>query len=187
MSIKSIKTGFTGISALAGNDQWFGDFSLIQHTQLLSVAGDVTFSSIPSDYTHLQLRMFALGDTTTGYDTYIQFNGDSATNYSSHRMGGNGASTFATGYANTNGLYLVTDAARTLYPAVSVTDILDYKDTTKFKTVRTIGGTDANGSGQCTLWSGNWRNKNAITSIKILVAANNFAANSSFALYGIRG
>jgi hypothetical protein len=37
---------------------------------------------------------------------------------------------------------------------VAIIDILDYKNTTKFKTVRVIGGNDRNGAGQVLLASG---------------------------------
>lgn len=152
---------------------------------LASNAGSIEFTNIPQTYTHLQVRMFALGNTTTGYDTFMQLNSDTAANYSTHRITGNGTQVLATGYTNQTGMMLVQDAARTLYPSISVTDILDYRNVNKFKTIRTFGGNDQSGSGAIALWSGNWRNKNAITSIKISVGANSFAPDSSFALFGV--
>jgi hypothetical protein len=69
-----------------------------------------------------------------------------------------------------------------------VCDILDYRDTNKFKTIRTIGGFDNNGSGVVSLRSGVYRSTNAITSIKLFNnPGNNFAQYSSCALYGVKG
>jgi hypothetical protein len=67
-----------------------------------------------------------------------------------------------------------------------VVDILDYKDTNKYKTVRNLTGVDMNGMGELGLISGLWRNTNAITSILFYPPANNIAQYSHFALYGIK-
>ena len=68
-----------------------------------------------------------------------------------------------------------------------VIDILDYANTNKYKTSRGLSGYDANGSGLLYLASGLWMNTAAITSIEITDALGNFATNSTFALYGIKG
>ena len=142
----------------------------------------VTFNSIPSTYQHLQIRSIAIG---TGATIWIQFNGDTATNYQQHRLIGNGSTVVAAGFANeaeiTNICY-----ANSTYPGVAITDILDYASTSKFKTVRNFRGEDSNGSGNLYLNSGAWRSTSAITSIKITSSAN-MSAGTSFALYGIKG
>jgi len=59
----------------------------------------ITFSSIPTTYTHLQIRGIARENAGGGASTIgmsIQFNGDSGTNYtSSHVLYGNGTSALA--------------------------------------------------------------------------------------------
>jgi len=52
--------------------------------------------------------------------------------------------------------------------------------------MRAISGFDNNGSGTIGLTSGLFVDTNPITSIKLKWSGNNFAANSSFALYGIQ-
>jgi hypothetical protein len=71
---------------------------------------------------------------------------------------------------------------------VAVCDILDYTNTNKYKTVRSLSGHDQNGSGYVTLMSGSWRNTAAITSITILRDSGgaNLTQYSQFALYGIK-
>jgi len=66
-----------------------------------------------------------------------------------------------------------------------VIDILDYSNTSKYKTTRELSGQDRNGSGEIALWSGNWRSTLAITSIEF--SNGTFDQYSSFALYGIKG
>jgi len=65
---------------------------------------------------------------------------------------------------------------------------LDYANTNKNKTIRTLGGQDANGSGEVVFISGLWMNSstavNAIT--LVLPGGGNFAQYSSFALYGVK-
>jgi hypothetical protein len=67
-----------------------------------------------------------------------------------------------------------------------IIDILDYANTNKYKTQRSLGGNDRNGAGYIDFSSGNWRNTNAITSIDIkALYGTGFAQYSHFALYGI--
>jgi hypothetical protein len=154
--------------------------------------GSVSFNSIPSIYKHLQIR--ALVRSTTGASpenlAYMQFNGDTGTNYSYHFMLGTGSATAATGGANTNLLPLIdsTNSGTIAYDfAPTVADILDYSSTSKYKTARSLTGTDANGSGNIFLCSGLWMNTAAITSITVIPEKTAFAQYSSFALYGIKG
>jgi hypothetical protein len=70
----------------------------------------------------------------------------------------------------------------------SVVDILDYKNTNKFKTMRSLDGYDNNGDGYVFLQSFLWRSTSAITDIQISLGGGaNITTASQFALYGIRG
>ena len=149
----------------------------------------ITFSSIPSTYTHLQLRILSrLSTTTTG--GRITFNSDTATNYSRHYLEGTGASAIAGGSASVAYIDVVnatisSDGASIF--GVNVIDILDYANTNKYKTIRNLAGVDTNGAGYVDLYSGNWRSTSAITTITITPQAGSYVQYSSFALYGIRG
>jgi len=173
-----------------------GDFDSIATTTVgAGGAATVTFSSIPGTYAHLQIRI--LGRTTASstapYLTGIRatFNSDSASNYSWHWLDGSGSA--ATAGAGTSQAYLyvgnVTDSTATSNTfGASICDILDYKDTNKYKTVRYLFGADGNGAGYVEFGSGNWRSTSAITSITMVpTAGTSFAQYSSFALYGIKG
>ena len=147
----------------------------------------VTFNSIPSTYASLQIRGIMLG--TSPLNLSVQLNGDTAANYSIHRLSGNGATTAAAGQANTDGLYGSPNgtAGTTTNPTAFIIDIHDYASTTKNKTSRQFMGLDKNGSGEVALWSGNWRSTSAVNSLTVYLLSGSFGAGTSIALYGIKG
>jgi len=152
----------------------------------------VTFSSIPQTYKHLQVRLIS---RTTRNDAsvdglYLRMNGDTAGNYSTHFIQGNGSSASVVAGSNSTVILAAYNGADAQTPAnvfsASVWDILDYTNTNKYKTTRSLFGYDDNSAGTITFASGNWRNTAAVTSLTFL-AEGNFVANSHFALYGIKG
>jgi len=149
-------------------------------------SSSISFSSIPSTYKHLQIR--AIAKWGTAYTAYsrIQFNGDTGANYTQHRLEGSGSSASAAGYTGeTSGI--VGFNSDTQWGAF-ITDILDYTDTNKYTTIRTLGGYDNNGSGYITFSSSLWRNTAAVSSISLLPSSGvTFVQYSSFALYGVKG
>jgi hypothetical protein len=168
-------------------------YDSIATTTVSTPVSTITFSSIPSGYTHLQLRIIARGTVAqTEMQTFYRFNGDTGSNYAIHFLRSSGAAVF-----NGDGTSIPQASAQTRYPAslaassifgAGVTDILDYKNTSKYTTMRSLGGVDANGSGQLYFTSGLWMNTSAVTSITIGINdGGDFAQYSSFALYGIKG
>lgn len=146
----------------------------------------IVFGSIPQTYAHLQIRTFH--QSTGSAESYMQFNNDTAANYKIHYLYGDGASAVAgVGSVTTGVSFNYSGGTGSIFGA-SVVDILDYTSTNKNKTTRALGGYDANGSGLSILYSGLWfKTPEAITSIKLFPNTGNFAANSSFSLYGIKG
>lgn len=180
-------------SWVSGIEPDFGVFESIATTVITSDTASVTFSSIPQTYKHLQLRMFAKTDRGDIDDvTLVQFNGDTAANYSYHNIRGNGTAASSEGFASSSYIYLnfacTGNTGVTNIFASSIVDILDYTNTDKFKTTRSLHGFDANGSGRVYLASGNWRSTSAITSIVLdQQYGTNWKQYSHFALYGIKG
>ena len=151
----------------------------------------ITFSSIPSTYKHLQVRAICR-TTFAGIATGInaRFNSDTGSNYALHQLYGDGA-TGSYGASSQSSMSIGTTIGSTGLAnafGVFVFDILDYENTNKHKTVRSLLGKDLNGSGQAALYSGVWLNSSAVNTITILPSdGSDFTQYSSFALYGIKG
>ena len=152
-------------------------------------AADITFSSIASTYKHLQIRVMTRSTAAISLGGFrLEFNGDTtSSNYKGHYLYGD-ASSVGAGTSSYIGVGLITGASATANVfGISIIDIIDYANTNKNKTVKSLAGSDLNGSGEIDFFSGLWINTSAITSIRLFAAAPNFAQNSSFALYGIKG
>jgi hypothetical protein len=162
-------------------------------TQLLaSTASTVTFSNIPQNYKHLQLRIIVrVTGATQNADMFINFNGDAGSNYAYHYVLGDtasasssGASSITKGYIGRNSVAGASSLANVFSPAII--DILDYTSANKFKTTRGLAGTEENSNnGAIELISSLWQNTAPIT--KIELSSGTFAINSRFSLYGIKG
>jgi hypothetical protein len=176
-------------SSISGSKAITGAFESIATSTLGAGQTTVTFSSIPSTYTHLQIRASVAAAVNNGILT--RFNGDTANNYARHRLAGNGTTVAAGSGSSVSSIYVyygsgVPTAASTFGPMVL--DILDYTNTNKYKTLRALCGYDANGTGGIDLDSGVWMNTAAVTSISFLMdGATTYNSGTTFALYGIKG
>jgi hypothetical protein len=149
----------------------------------------ITFSSIPQTFKHLQIR------GTTPYQSsvngvFARPNNDTGANYTFHQIYGNGSVAGVNASTGETWANISTSSGASGYNSVSVTDILDYTNTNKYKTFRNLTGHDTNGAGGNTisLRSALWMSTAAITSLVIQFDnSQNLAQYTSFALYGIQG
>lgn len=154
-----------------------------------------TFSSIPSTYKHLQIRIMSRNTNTPTSEfgnIDMRFNGDTAANYSDHVLSGDGSTVSTQANFSGRSVIGITCNPCSGNPAneygVAIVDILDYADTNKYKTVRALRGGDFNGSGSVGITSGNWRSTSAINSITLLsYGSTTYSSYVSIALYGIKG
>jgi hypothetical protein len=188
-----IRGSFAGASAraygLGAGGAALGDFESIQTITAGSTVANIEFTSIPQTYSHLQIRGITRDNiAAVANDLYIQFNADTAANYSFHFMRGDGANVVSSAGASTTVMLGVNASANATSGVFcsSVIDILDYANTNKYKTIKLLAGWDNNGSGGASMWSGNWRSTNGITSIKLFPNGGSFLQYSSFALYGVK-
>ena len=121
----------------------------------------VSFTSIPSTFTHLQLRYSARSNNASATSNiYMCVNNDVTTNhYAFHSLTGNGASAASSGSNTSQNNVLIPASipaatATTGINGVGIIDILDYSNANKLKTVKGLFGYDANGSGNVGLISG---------------------------------
>jgi len=173
---------------MGGGAAAVGDYQSIATTTVGSGGqATISFTSIPSTYSHLQLRFIAKC-TGARDNVYISsISGDTGTNYVGHFLYGDGASaSAASAAANT---YVQIGKAPTTTDVgwgVGIVDILDYTNTNKNKTIRGLTGYDTNSTlGVAQLNSTLWINTGTITSFN-LTTNGNFPQYSQFALYGIK-
>ena len=156
-------------------------------------SSSVSFTSIPSTYTHLQVRFLGRSSFNNGgssVNLYYRLNNDTASNYSQHTLRGDGANVYASGSASQGAMSAgagIADAGSTanIFSA-GILDLLDYLKTNKNKTVRVLNGFDRNGGGQIVLSSGAWYSTTAVNRLD-LTTDGNWVEFSTFALYGIKG
>jgi hypothetical protein len=160
-----------------------------------SGATSITFSSIPSTYAHLQLRMLTRSTGTgDGRDLNLTVNGaTSSGDYKTHYLTGNGTSASAgvDPLGTTASIWVGNPPASSTAASIfcaSIVDILDYANANKNKTIRTLMGIDTNGGvfQNINLLSGVRLSTTAISSITLTLSNGNFATGSSVALYGIK-
>jgi hypothetical protein len=170
-------------------------YESIATVNVTSNVTSITFSSIPSTYQHLQIRVMAKSNTAgndgLAHHAEIAFNGDTTlANYNRHQLRGDGTTAVSnsTTSAAPTACY-VPSAGLTSIFGVGVVDVLDYANANKYKTTRTLTGSNNNAAAAefVGLTSGLWQNTAAITSITIKCGTDSFTQYSSFALYGIKG
>jgi hypothetical protein len=158
----------------------------LQSLVLTAAPSSVTFSGIDQGYTDLVLVCnFGEEPTNASYGLYLQFNGDTGTNYSSTNLLGNGT-TASSSRASTASFFRIsgygTGTANTL-TNIAIANIMDYANSTTHKTTisrSSIASLQAGAS------VGLWRSTSAITSITITAESQNLSAGSTFDLYGIK-
>ncbi len=151
----------------------------------------VTFSSIPSTYTDLRLVGNQIQNNSSGGGTqqlWVRFNGDTGTNYEWISAGVSAGATITVGNASVS------------QNQIAIGDFGDTTTTLRGSFILDINGY-ATGSSvrRSTLFRSQWDSiyrfgvgnflttNNGITSITLLFASNNFTANNTFTLFGLKG
>lgn len=144
----------------------------------------IEFTSISGNYTDLVLIWSGQAYSATGNYLYLQFNGDTGTNYSTTYLTGNGSAASSGRFANRSNFNIDYNANPINGEITNrIIQLNDYSNSTTYKTGivrsnRASGGTDA--------IVGLWRSTSAITTIKLTIDQNYFASGTTFTLYGIK-
>jgi len=174
---------FSGISAIGA---FYSISTLSGGTTIVS------FTSIPQDYTHLQIRAVdycSFAGTGLG-EWYIRFNGDTtgANYYKQRYVGYSGANLLGQNASvGSEGIWGTPDnRASSIGFAGYTIDIHNYTSSTwKHMIARGGGGVDAT-SHAVGVAAGPWMSTSAINRIDIECNGGTFNATSKFALYGIK-
>lgn len=151
-------------------------------TQTLgSATTSVTFSSIPSTYTDIVAVLNT--KTASNVSTYMNFNGDTAGNYSFTRIYGNGSSAVSD-RVGTNMTGIDIQYVGSGDGNITIVNIMNYANTTTYKSSLTRWNTQGS-TGYVGANVNLWRSTAAISSI-VFSNSVNFSIGSTFTLYGIK-
>jgi hypothetical protein len=172
-------------------------FESIASTSLTSATSSIVFSSIPTNFTHLQIRGIVRLTAATNQKTpAIRMNGASALgSYRTHTLISKAStpSSYETGPTTMLEFYEgpAGSQASGVFGAVII-DILDYRNTNKNKVAKITYGMDnanANGSNTISVFTGVYNSTSAITEVSLIEqgGTDNYAVGTTWSLYGIKG
>ena len=156
------------------------------YTELRRTTVGTATTSVTLDLTgisgYTDLVLIAASTVTSGTVSYrMQFNGDTASNYSATILYGTGSAAGSVRQSNQSSIFLASSSS-TDVQGNFIVSIMNYSNTTTFKTVLSRYAAPAIEVGSSV---GLWRNTAAITSITILTSASTMPVGSTFSLYGI--
>ncbi len=155
-------------------------FEPIASQTLGSSTATVDLTSIPATFTDLVLVV--QGSATGNADVILQYNSDTASNYSQTVLRGNGTTAssvrYTTQYLNSADVW----GSGRIY--THIIQLMSYANTNVFKTAL-IAGAWAGGDINRTV--NLWRSTSAITSIQVKATGGaSFASGTTFSLFGVK-
>jgi hypothetical protein len=158
-------------------------FPLASFTIPSTGTGTIDFTNIPQTYKHLQIRA-VYNNVNTPRNVRMTLNSSITSTYWHYVYGlGTGLGTAG---SSTQNLFTVQDGISSTNMYAMVVDIVDYTNTNKNKTLRTLLGYDNNGNGFAQISSNLYVTTSAITAIRLFIDDFSFVSGSQFALYGIK-
>ena len=155
-------------------------YEVISTQTLGSAAASVTFSSIPQTYTDLVL--IVSHDVTADAVTGVQFNSDTASNYSATYLWGQGTVPNSARETSAASAFAFYGSAASGF-AQAIIQVMNYSNSTTYKS---FISRETDAAIETLVVAGLWRSTAAITSMVLLRRSGNFAVGSTFALYGIK-
>ena len=147
----------------------------------------VTFNNIPQVYQDLMLVVNGLDAATGGVSGYsIGINNDYTANKSDTTLEGNGSTAYSSRTSGNGGWSVSGFPGATGIPGSSQVHILNYANTTTFKTAIMRYAADRNGSGVTGLRVSLNRQTTAIVRLDFFPFTSPFGTGTTITLYGIR-
>lgn len=167
-------------------------YTLISSNVLTGSAASVTFSSIPSTYTDLVLRISARTDDTNVNDNtvLVRLNGNSSAIYSRTTIRGNGATAVSfqgSGATSFNTVANINGSGATANTFTSIEIYIPSYTVAQNKPISFDNAQETNATTAYRLASaGLFSSTTAVSSISLDNGPQNFVSGSSFYLYGIK-
>ena len=154
-------------------------YTQIATTTLGSAQATVSFTSISGSYTDLVLVATVKLTSSNTDRLFLQFNGDTGTNYSATYLQGDGSAAASGRFSSIAEMRFYNQSTADFYP--NIIHIMNYANSTTYKTA--IGRSSA-AAISTTATVGLWRSTAAITQVDVK-SPNTFTSGSTFTLYGI--
>jgi hypothetical protein len=163
-------------------------YTLISSQVLAATATTITFSSIPSIYTDLVLRISARSDGAAQVvSTRLRYNGITTTTYSRTLLQGSGsAATSSRTSSSSQHVFIIDGATSTANTFASTEIYIPSYTASQNKAISGFSVSETNATAaEMTTDAYLWSNTAAINAIEISLSSTNFLIDSSFYLYGI--
>jgi phosphoribosyl-AMP cyclohydrolase len=165
-------------------------YTPIATTTLSSAASSTVFTSIPSTYTDLVVVVNSTFTTASSRYISLQFNSDTSSNYSMTYMLGSGSSVVSSSATADTSARIGNGSTTIINSATTVAHILNYANSTTYKTTIGRSSGDSYAISYVSLWRGSTGSATqAISSVTVTcdtTSSNTFGVGSTFTLYGIR-
>ena len=154
-------------------------------------ASSITFTNISQGYTDLVIKASLRSSISATNDYgYLQFNGDTGSNYAYKQLAGNSNATSASTGTSTGALLLRFNAATSASNVFGDNEVIIPKyvaNANKVATSLTASSNSASGASSAILsyWTTLWSNTSPITSILLAPASGTFVQYSTVTLYGV--
>ena len=152
----------------------------IASTTISSTLTEVTFSSISSAYTDLVLVVAPTAGALA--DTALQFNSDTASNYSRTYLNGNGTTASSGRNSADTRIRVDYSGATSGSNGVQIINIMSYSNATTYKTALIRASNASYGTDAVV---GLWRSTSAITTVRIFCDGGGNWTAGFISLYGI--
>lgn len=186
----SLKTGRTLYTSMNAGNQYGAMVPIASAVGNGTSTSAIVFSNIPQIYQDLYLVIYSL-QSGAGSLIIDNFNldGNANSNRSYTKLQGDGTSATSARVANAATISLTPgySTGSSTIPTTAAIHILNYANTSAYKTILSRVAADANGSGTTFLNVGMWASTSALTAFQISTgSANYFTVNALITLYGIR-
>jgi hypothetical protein len=169
----------------------FGEYDLLETALVETATPSVLFNNLDiyfGKYKHLQLKAVTKMEGSGVGNFIIRVNEDVGTNYSYHRLEGNGTSVSSASGINRSSLLMGNTQNQTNAFTMSVIDVLDFSSTSKTKTFKSFTGGHTTSYAQLGIYSSQWRSTSPITQLMCLVEnGSSWSSGSRFSIYGFKG
>lgn len=171
--------------------------ALATYTVPAGGVSQIVFAGLPTggQYTHLQIRAMTRSSNSAPY-SQIWFTINDTSSYFKHLILADGVNNPPDSYGYTGQSYgtlgySAGNTALTNVFGVAILDILDYANTSKYKTWRGLGGANNNSQASpdtyISILSGAYPSTNAVNKITFTPESGNFMQHTQISLYGVRG